>query len=410
MNFENKFIKNRQNKLEKQMENNSILILFSKENNCKRDESFFNFADRNIFYFTNLESENLRLIFIKENEKFQKYLFVKIQNENEINFSGKTKIKNTNFKKNEIIFYENDNEILKFLEKQNSKKIQKYYFYKDKVNFENTNSYENFIKKSKIKKNQIENSFEIISNLRMIKDKFEISKIKKTIEITKIAFDKIEENFKKNIYENETQILAEIRFIYTNNFGMEGYTSTISNSKNSTILHYCKCNSKINSKNDMILIDSGCELNNYSSDITRCFVKTKRQKQVYESVLKIQKELIKFVKPNLTFREIEIKCLNLMLIELINLNLISKKFEVQPIEKNQILQQKIREFYPHSFGHFLGLDIHDIGNYEIKLKPNMILTIEPGIYIKKENIGIRIEDNILITKNGCENLSENIRK
>jgi Xaa-Pro aminopeptidase len=139
---------------------------------------------------------------------------------------------------------------------------------------------------------------------------------------------------------------------------------------------------------------------NYAADITRTYalgVPSKRQQQVSEAVQDVQKFALKLLKPGTSLRDYEQKVEELMGEKLLELGLI-KTAE----------QRNIRRYYPHSTSHFLGLDVHDVGNYEQPLAAGMVLTVEPGIYIPEEKIGVRIEDDVLITKNGVEVLSKKL--
>ena len=170
--------------------------------------------------------------------------------------------------------------------------------------------------------------------------------------------------------------------------------------KNATILHYSSNNCELND-GDLVLFDLGCKTNFYCSDITRTFpvngVFTERQKEVYNEVLNVNKKCIEFLKPGVTRKEFNNYADSLIIKACYNLGLIKE-------------DKEYRNYYWHSIGHSLGLDTHDPCDYNKPLQEGYVITVEPGIYIEEENIGIRIEDDVLITKNGAENLSESIIK
>ena len=145
----------------------------------------------------------------------------------------------------------------------------------------------------------------------------------------------------------------------------------------------------------------GSLYNNYGSDISRTYPLSgkfsDRQKVIYEIVLKANKEAIKLIKPGLSWKELNKFAKDILIEECKNIGLIENDLDIS-------------KYYYHSIGHFLGLDTHDVGQYDMVLSEGMIITIEPGLYIKEEGIGIRIEDNILITKDGAVNLSKDIIK
>ncbi|MCK4653865.1 MAG: M24 family metallopeptidase, partial [Candidatus Cloacimonetes bacterium] len=174
----------------------------------------------------------------------------------------------------------------------------------------------------------------------------------------------------------------------------------IASGKNAATLHYEKNNSKIG-KNDLVLLDVGASYNNYSADISRTFPVsgkfTKRQKAVYEEVLNINKAIIKMIKPGVSLPDLNKRTIELITEALIRLKLIKDK-------------KDYKKYYMHSVCHHLGMDAHDIGKRDSILKAGNIITVEPGIYIPEEKIGVRIEDDILVTKDGYKNLSENIPK
>ena len=150
-----------------------------------------------------------------------------------------------------------------------------------------------------------------------------------------------------------------------------------------------------------MLFDLGSLYNNYGSDISRTYPLSgkfnERQKILYEIVLKANKESIKFVKPGITWKE---------------LNKFGKDILISECKKIGLIKDdaEINKYYFHSIGHFLGLDTHDVGQYDLVLSEGMVITIEPGLYIKEEGIGIRIEDDILVTKDGYKNISKDIVK
>ena len=181
------------------------------------------------------------------------------------------------------------------------------------------------------------------------------------------------------------------------------------------ILHYDE-NSRQIKDGDLVLIDAGAEFENYSADITRTFPAngkfTKEQRAIYDLVLKAQEEAIKNVAPGITWGEIEeIICVTITQ-GLLKLGIL--KGDLKTLVENQAC----REFYMHSGGHWMGLDVHDVGANTTPFKPGMVHTIEPGLYIKPSphvdkrwhHIGVRIEDDILVTKNGCEVLSAALPK
>ena len=262
---------------------------------------------------------------------------------------------------------------------------------------------------------------EIIHKLRLIKDPFEIKLMTEAAEITKEAHILTMSFAKSGIAEHELEASIEYKFRSAGALG-PSYPSIVGSGNNSTILHYTR-NNKTIQKNDLILIDAGCEYKYYASDVTRTFPANKKftsaQKDIYEIVLEAQLKGIEEVKPGKRFIDSYNKAVSIIVDGLKELKLLKGS-------KQEIIKKgKYKKFFMHRLGHWLGLDVHDAGPYvdrnghSIKLQPNMVMTVEPGIYIHPNSdsvpkafrgIGIRIEDDVLITKNGNKVLTEGIPK
>ena len=396
------FEKNRQ-KFTKILKTESFACFFSKDENIKGDSTFFPDFNSNLFYLSGIKEMNSALIIFKEFKKTEIFLFIEEQDISNKFWEGEkinkkiakkiSNISNVFFTKDfEKIFYELVEKSKTFYSEEN------FDFLKIKIR--------KFIPKFKdnyLKKKDIKNPNEILKTIRMIKTKEEIKLIKKSINITKEAFNEIKK--KISSLKNEKEIEAILSYVYTKRFCCHSYHPIVANQKNACTLHYVKNTSSLK-KNSLTLIDSGAEFLCYKSDITRVFKIGKVKDfeiQVYNSVLKVQKKIIELCKPKENFKNIETVCCKLLEKECLKLKILKKS----EIEKNPNI---IRKFYPHSFGHFLGLETHDLGDYKSSLREGMVITIEPGLYIESKKIGVRIEDNILITKTGCVNLSKGISK
>ncbi|HPR16766.1 MAG TPA: aminopeptidase P family protein [Candidatus Cloacimonadota bacterium] len=238
-----------------------------------------------------------------------------------------------------------------------------------------------------------------ISPIRAVKDNWEIQQMQTAIDVTGEGI----ENMRKAAAPGMMEYELEAELLYASKkagFRHLGFHPIIASGVNATTLHYSENNSKIG-KNDLILMDLGLACNGYSSDITRTFpVSGKfsaRQKAVYEEVLNVNKEIISLIKPGISLAELNKKTVELISEALIRLKLIKDK-------------KDYFQYYMHSVGHHLGMAAHDVGPRETPLEAGNVITVEPGIYIPKEKIGVRIEDDILVTKTGYKNLSANIPK
>jgi Xaa-Pro aminopeptidase len=240
---------------------------------------------------------------------------------------------------------------------------------------------------------------EQIDLLRMYKDDFEISETKRAIGFSKIGIESILKTATPGI--NERAIVAQYEFALKS-AGSEGnsFNPIVASGANATTLHYEENNQNA-LDGSLVLLDMGALAGPYASDISRTFPVnghfSARQKQLYELVLSVNKACIEFVKPGLMMAELNQHAKDLLAEGALKIGLIDKL-------------EDIGLYYYHNVSHYLGLDVHDVGTYLVPLQPGVILTIEPGIYIEAEGIGIRIEDNVLVTENGRENLSVSIIK
>ena len=263
----------------------------------------------------------------------------------------------------------------------------------------------------------ITNASSMIGNVRLIKDDHEIDLIKKACEISADAHIEAMKAVKEG--DNEQYIES----LYIHEFSKRGgrypaYTPIVAGGENACVLHYVENDNDLK-KNELLLVDAGCEYKTYAADITRTFPVggkfSEEQLKVYEIVLRAMNTAIESVKEGNSImmpQEISEKVITEGLVEIGIL-------DGDPDELHK--EGAYKDFYMHKIGHWLGLDVHDVGDYMegddfMKFKPGMITTIEPGIYIsnsmdvdnKWKGIGVRIEDDILVTKDGNENLTKKV--
>ena len=256
-----------------------------------------------------------------------------------------------------------------------------------------------------------------IGNARLIKDDHEISLIKKACDISAEAHIEA----MKNVKNAESEQSIESLYVYE--FSKRGgrfpaYTPIVAGGENACVLHYIENNKKLN-KNELLLVDAGCEYEMYASDITRTYPISgkfsKEQLEIYKIVLDAMNAAIDKVKDGNNIMEPQQISEKIITNGLVELGLLHG--DPEDLHK----KGAFKDFYMHKIGHWLGLDVHDAGDYMegddfMKFKPGMITTIEPGIYIspsmdvddKWKGIGIRIEDDILVTKDGNENLTAKV--
>jgi Xaa-Pro aminopeptidase len=259
-----------------------------------------------------------------------------------------------------------------------------------------------------------------IHEMRLYKSSAEITLMQKAVDISAAAHIHAMKICQPNMNE------CELEAVLTYEFKRHGaqhpaYTSIVGAGRNTCILHYIENNKKMQA-GDLVLIDAGAEYQNYASDITRTFPVNGRfsaeQRAIYELVLASQLAGIQAVKPGLPWTAAQDAIVKVMTQGLIKLCILKGRLA------DLIEREAYAPFYMHRSGHWLGLDVHDVGNYKIKdkwraLKAGMVLTVEPGIYISAtipgvhkrwHNIGVRIEDDVLVTQKGCSVLSQHIPK
>lgn len=258
----------------------------------------------------------------------------------------------------------------------------------------------------------------VIQDHRLIKDEYEINAIKKSATVSsKVHLNLME---RCSSFKSEKDIEIYLSHQFNLRGGVEAYPSIVASGKNACILHYTKNNSKLNTR-DLLLVDAACEIDNYTSDITRTIPLSGKfsqpQKDIYNIVLEAQLKAIKKCIPGNTLADVHNEAVKWITKGLIKINLIQADL------KDAIRNDLYKKFYMHGTGHWLGMDVHDPCRYKdgtklVKLSPGMIFTVEPGIYIRPvkdvpieyHNIGIRIEDDVLITKKGFEVLTSSTPK
>jgi Xaa-Pro aminopeptidase len=219
---------------------------------------------------------------------------------------------------------------------------------------------------------------------------------------------------------NEYQLAAEVHHEFSTQ-GSErlAYGSIVAGGDNACILHYTN-NDQLLRDGDLVLIDAGCELDHYAADITRTFPVNGRfsepQKVIYELVLAAHQAVLAVIKPGTLVSEMQDAAVKVMTQGLLDIGLLQGDLQ------QNIIDQTYRQFYMHNIGHWLGMDVHDVGLYKLDgasrpLEAGMVTTVEPGLYIDPEDldiapqwrgIGVRIEDNILVTEAGYRNLTQDL--
>ncbi len=401
----------RRTNLTNKLLDSSVVVLDSGSAQHKTTDQFFPYIpNRNFYYLTGIEEENIKLMILKQDNTIKEFLFIvettdfmrqwvgEAMSKEEASSKSGIPVSNIMYLTSFENYFRSMMTYARGLGVHPPKHLYlDLYRYKQNTLPDSLTQFKELLEN--YKELSVLNVNEYISYLRMFKTTEEIEYLKKAITITNIGLNRIMDALK--VRTNEHQIEADFLHEITLQ-GSQGnsFNTIAANGVNATVLHYEDNNGDLEQGN-LLLCDLGALYQNYGSDITRTYpingTYTDRQKAIYNAVLRANKESIAFVKPGITWKELNDFAKNILIEETKKLNLIENDIE-------------INKYYYHSIGHFLGLDVHDVGQYNHVLQEGMVITIEPGLYIKEEGIGIRIEDDILITKDGCINLSEEIIK
>ena len=376
------------------MDENSVFIFFNKR--PYEDASMYD-CDRNFYYLTGI-NEFDDILVVKKTDKLEEFLYIQRINPQQEKWTGKVlrpneaeEISNIN----DIRYIDQfDNDLEKLLD--NTTKV--YTLYKDGP--EISYSYEELFRNKLItdyKMTQV-NGNTLLMKLRKVKDDEEIELIKKANAITNIGIKNILSNLKPGLYEYQLESFFDQAIKFNGATG-HAFPTICAGGINATCLHYNVNNSILND-NELVLLDLGSSCKTYCSDISRTFpINGKfsdRQKLVYNIVLKGQKLIESVAKPGYTTKELNQILIKYFQKELKKIGLIDK-------------DEDVIKYYFHGVSHHMGMDCHDFCTYDALTK-GCVISNEPGLYIPEWNIGIRIEDDLLITEDGCINLSKDIIK
>lgn len=405
------FESNRLKLLEK-MENNSIAIFFSNDQMPTNADGTMPFKQNSdLLWLSGIDQEESKLIICRDqNGQMTEYLFLKetseliaiwegekLNKEQAFQTSGiKNVLWNTRFKEklSELI----DNIKLVYLNSnEHSRATSEVETQTDRMN-------------SWCKKTYSSKEFKKIApemhRLRSVKHKIEIDLLQKACNITEGGFRRILKFVKPGVKEYEIEAEYMHEFLRNRSKGF-AYEPIIASGRNACVLHYID-NNQTCKDGDVILMDVGAEYANYASDMTRCIPVngrfSDRQKQVYNSVLKVMKEATSMLVPGTLLKDYHKEVGLIMQSELLKLGLIDK----HDIAKQDPLKPAYKKYFMHGTSHFLGLDVHDVGLWEKPIENGMVFTCEPGIYILEEKLGIRLENDIVVNNEKPFDLMQNI--
>jgi Xaa-Pro aminopeptidase len=380
----------------------SLVILYAGEAPLKSGSEYFPFCvNKNFYYMTGINLAGAILVLIRINNNLEEHLFIRKDDFKKVKFEGTSlnlnQVKEISGAK-EVHYLEAFPEII------NS--IFRYpitlYLDLERHSFLDPDTVAQSFAKEMEKKYpslKINNVYNHIAKQRMVKNTYEIEQIKQACAITAKAFKQLLKDIKPGISE---KLLAHKFGYLAFEAGADdlAFKPIIAAGSNGLVLHGSSRDHNL-ALNEVLIVDIGVEVKNYKCDIARTILVDNNTNhfnhQLIIAIIEVQETIIKALKPGLTFHDLNLLAAKLLANKLIELKVINEVSEIENI-------------FIHSIGHHLGLDTHDASVINEPIKENAIITIEPGIYLKNHNLGIRIEDTVLITATGCEVLSKEIPK
>lgn len=399
----------RREKLIEKLDDGSVTIIFAgvgKKRSADEDYDFV--VNRNFYYLTGIEQDNSILMLVKSDGEVLTYLFIDEKDPKVEKWIG---IKLTDDEAREISGIKNvclrssfEGKMLAAFNEQMTHfgQINKLYLdLEDELKIDKCKSTKEFANEisAKLPNLKIEDVHDKIMKLRIIKSEAEIELIRDAIHTTDVALRNVLSKLKEASYEYNLRNIFEFTVKEDLNATL-AFHSIVAAGKNAVILHYPSAQDVLKD-GDLVLLDVGACKSNYCADISRTYPLdgkfSELQKKIYSIVLDCNKQTAKFIHPGIALKEVQDFALNFLAEECFEKGLIPSK-------------DRIRDVYYHSVSHHLGLDTHDGTDRDSLLEPGMIITCEPGLYFKEYGIGVRIEDDVLVTKEGSEVLSADLIK
>lgn len=399
------FYEHNRKKFIERMDDRSVAILFSGEAPWKSADARYEYTpNKHFYYLTGIDRPNMALLITKWGTDVQEHLYIEFADPTLEKWEGKrlTKEQATEISGLKKVHY------IEHLDGTFANLMARNFFENIYLDLERRQLEGEYTKgqsfgrlvQEKYPSLTMQNAHPIISELRMYKEPHEIEQLKQAIAITNKGIQAMMSNARPGMKEYELE--AHYDYVLKSHGVRErAFETIIAGGQRATVLHYVE-NDAVVEDNSLVLIDLGAKYGHYSADISRTFpingTFTERQKDLYNLVLKAELETIAAIKPGVAFT---------------TLNEITKRVLTEGARELGLLKEgeDISKYYYHGVSHFLGLDTHDVGNYrDLVLQPGMVLTVEPGLYVEGEGIGIRIEDDVLVTEEGHEVLSPEILK
>ena len=406
----NLFINNRK-LLSAKLVENSIAIFNANDIMPTNSDGTMPFKQNSdLFWLSGVDQEESVLAIVKNNNQVEEILFLKETNEHIAIWEG-AKLDKELAQKNsgvEKIYWLNQmDEVLNI----NIEKANKVYLNKN-IHSRSTSEVEtrdDRFRKTLTKrhpKKEIVEVAPIMHELRFIKSEIEIELMKHACDITEKGLRRILPIIKPGIMEYQIEAELMHEFLSNRSAGF-AYQPIIGSGVDSCVLHYID-NNKMCKDGDVLLMDFGAEYANYASDLTRTVPVngrfSERQKNVYNAVHRVMKEATNMLRPGTDHKKMQQEVIKIMEEELIGLGL----FDKEDVKRQDPSKPMYKKYFMHGTSHSLGLDVHDVGDTSTPMQPGMVFTCEPGIYIREEGIGIRLENDVLVTSGDPDDLMKNI--
>ncbi|OHE40330.1 MAG: hypothetical protein A2Y16_04195 [Tenericutes bacterium GWF2_57_13] len=398
-------------RLIEQMADRSVALFYAGEAPHKTADQYYAYeTNRNFYYLTGLPKPNMNLVLLKDQGRTFELLFIEETNDYINKWLGRRMskeeaaaasgldVKNVRYltEFREFIATSLSNNRRALVQKPGHLYLD---LFRPKADFEAVALAKSRFVVDLYPEIILHDANELLDGMRLLKDPEEVAAIETAIGHSRYAIEAVMKHAKPG--QNERELAGYFEFMLRQH-GSEGvsFNSIVASGKNAAVLHY-EDNDKDVPDDALVLMDTGALAGPYASDITRTFPIsgrfTDRQKQLYQLVLDVNKKAIAFVKPGILMADLNKYAKDLLAAAMVKLGLIDTA-------------EDVGKHYYHNVSHFLGLDVHDVGTYLEPLKPGAVITIEPGCYVEAEAIGIRIEDNVLVTETGRKNLSAGILK
>ena len=390
------FRKNRE-KLFGRIEMYSVAVIFAGRAPYKRGDEKYPFSpDRNFYYLTGIDREDCILFLAKTRAGVQETLYIPRDNGDMAKWVGAnmTAAEATQISGIETIAWIDEfaDDFASYLFKNGIKKL-----WLDMENREWDDALSPSLAFAKKIREQaphvvLGNLYPDFSEMRLIKEEWELERMRKAMDITRLGIEEMMKTARPGSMEYEMEAAFEY-ILKKNGVKDKAFGTIAAGGKRGTILHYDKNDQPVQ-EGELLLVDAGAQWQWYAGDITRTFPVsgkfTERQKLVYNIVLEGQRRVIEAIRPGVPFA---------------SLNELLKDYYFDALKEIGLAEEKedVAKYYYHGVSHYLGAETHDIGRYiDRSLQPGMVLTVEPGLYIEEWEIGIRIEDDVLVTEEGCE--------